>query len=118
VSEYLNYRKIESMRDLEKKTNVVKVSQPKQLDKYARKALEKSIKKCSNQLSKIVRKIKELESNIAASDLKLSNPVEFEKLMDDHDFFKSYEDSKDMLDKAMEEWAVLEDELEQLMSQR
>ncbi len=118
VSEYLNYRKIESMRDLEKKTNIVKVSQPKQLDKYARKALEKSIKKCSNQLSKIVRKIKELESNIAASDLKLSNPVEFEKLMDDHDFFKSYEDSKDMLDKAMEEWAVLEDELEQLMSQR
>lgn len=118
VSEYLQYRKIESMRELEKKASTSQVAQPKQMDKKARKTLEKSIKKCSNQLSKVERKINELESSIAASDLKLSNPVESEKLMADHAFFKSYEHSKDMLDKAMEEWAVLEDELEQLMSQR
>jgi ATP-binding cassette subfamily F protein 3 len=118
VSEYLQYRKIESMRELEKKASTSRVAQPKQMDKKARKTLEKSIKKCSNQLSKVERKINELESSIAASDLKLSNPVESEKLMADHAFFKSYEHSKDMLDKAMEEWEVLEDELEQLMSQR
>jgi len=118
INDYLGFRKIESMRELEKRSKVIETPVAAPLDKQERKALDKEIKKASNQLSKVEREIAELEANIAKADVDLANPEKCEALLADATFFKNYQDNKDSLETLMEQWAVCEPELEQLLGKR
>ena len=118
INDYLSLRKIESMRELEKRTKVVVKPIAEPLGKSERKALDKDIKKVSNQLSKVETQISDLEASIEANDKDLSDPIKSASLLADETFFKNYQSSKDSLEKHMENWGALEDQLEKLMAKR
>jgi ATP-binding cassette subfamily F protein 3 len=118
INDYLSFRKIESMRELERKTKVPVKPSKVPLDKQQRKDLDKQIKQTSNQLSKVERKISDLESLISVADQNLANPEKSSALLADEEFFKNYQGHKDSLEDCMEKWAELEDQLEQLTAQR
>lgn len=118
INDYLALRKIESMRELEKRSKVIVAPIAAPLDKQERKALDKDIKKVSNQLSKVERQISDLEASIAKTDVDLANPEISERLLADETFFKNYQNSKSTLDECMEKWAECESELEQLLAKR
>ena len=118
INDYLSFRKIESMRELERKTKVPVKPLKVPLGKQQRKDLDKQIKQTSNQLSKVERQISDLESLISVADENLANPEKSSALLADEEFFKNYQGHKDTLEDCMEKWAELEDQLEQLTAQR
>ena len=118
INDYLSFRKVESMRDIEKRTRLDQNLQKNNLKKKDRKTLEKEIKKCTNQLSKVERQIEELEKFIALCDIDLMNPMKCEALLSDTNFFQKYQDSKDSLDKLMLLWEDLQSQLENLKKKR
>ena len=118
INDYLALRKIESMRELEKRSKVIVAPIAAPLDKQERKALDKEIKKVSNQLSKVERQISDLEISIANTDVDLANPEISQRLLADETFFRNYQNSKSTLDECMEKWAECESELEQLLAKR
>ena len=118
VNEYLQVRNAESMREIEKRTEEKEKSHKGDLKKEDRKALEKEIKKVSNQLSSTERKIDELECFISKCDMDLTDPIKSEDLMTNEVFFKEYEEAKEELDQLMEKWAEIEEHLERLVARR
>jgi len=118
VNDYLNFRKAESMREIEKRTKLEENPQKNNLQKEDRKTLEKEIKKGNNQLSKVERQIEDLETFIAKCDADLMDPLKCESLLSDTDFFEKYQISKDNLDKQMMLWEDLQSQVERLMKQR
>jgi ATP-binding cassette subfamily F protein 3 len=118
INDYLNARKIESMREVEKRSETDSRPIKVQLDKEGRKALEKEIKKVNNQLSKVERKIDDLEKFIAQCDIDLADPEKSQSLLSDADFFTKYQEAKDKLDSSMEDWESLQNEIEELTQKR
>ncbi len=118
INDYLGLRKIESMRELEKRTKVIVNPVAEPLGKSERKALDKDIKKVSNQLSKVEGQISDLEATIESNDKDLSDPIKSSSLLADETFFKNYQSSKDSLERHMENWGALEEQLEKLLAKR
>ena len=118
INDYLSFRKIESMRELEKRSKVLEKPVIVHLGKQERKDLDKEIKQHSNQLSKVERKISDLEVLISEADASLANPEKSAALLADEAFFNNYQAHKDSLEECMEKWAEIEDQLEQLTAKR
>ena len=118
INDYLSYRKTESMREVEKRSKSHEKELKTPLDRSDRKHLEKEVKKMSNQISKIERKIEDLEGFIEQCDQDLQNPTKADTLMSDSDFFAKYEKSKEQLDEQMSEWESLQSKMEVLLKQR
>ena len=118
INDYLSYRKKESMREVEIRSKSYEKELKTPLDRSDRKRLEKEIKIMSNQISKIERRIEELEGFIEQCDQDLQNPIKAETFMSDSDFFAKYEKSKDALDEQMSQWESLQSKMEVLLKQR
>ena len=119
INDYLSYRKIESMRELERRSeNDNKNRSKKPEGKKDKKIQEKEIKKFNNQLSKIEREIDKLEAFITSCDLDLANPEKSEILCSDLVFFKNYQNSKNKLIESMKAWEKKQIQLDDLYSQR
>ena len=118
INDYLSYRKKESMRDVEIRSKSYEKELKTPLDRSDRKRLEKEIKIMSNQISKIERRIQELEGFIEQFDQDLNNPTKAVTIMSDSDFFAKYEKFKHELDKQMFEWEFLQSKMEVLLNQR
>ncbi len=118
INDYLSYRKTESMREVEKRSKSDKIELNPTLDKADKKRLEKEIKKTSNQISKIERRIEALEAFIDQCDRDLQNPAKAGNLMSNSEFFTKYEKSKDELDEQMSEWESCQSNMEALLKER
>ena len=118
INDYLSYRKAESMREIEKSSKSHEKGLRTSLDKSGRKHLDKEIKKISNNITKIERRIKDLERLIVQCDQNLQNPTKADSLMTDSYFFAKYKKSKDELDEKMTEWETLQSKMEVLLKQR
>lgn len=118
INDYLTYRKVESMREVEKRSKAPKKIVKAPMGKEDRRTLEREIKKVSNLLSKAERKIDELETFIMNCDSDLADPTKSESLLVDDEFFKQYQKSKDDLDQAMEAWEKYQIELDALSAKR
>ena len=118
INDYLSYRKKESMREVEIRSKSYEKELKTPLDRSDRKRLEKEIKIMSNQISKIERRIEELEGFIEQCDQDLQNPIKAETFMSDSDFFAKYEKSKDALDEQMSQWESLQSKMEVLLKHR
>jgi len=118
INDYLSFRKVESMREIEKRSKELKKPVKVQLGKEDRKALEKEIKKVNNLLSKAERKIDDLEKFIANCDVDLADPQKSESLLSDAEFFANYQKSKDDLDQQMEDWEKYQSQMEALLAKR
>ncbi len=108
VNFYLEQRKLDNMREVEKKDVVVKEA-PKQ-EKSLSFEEQKQRKSLQNKLSKVESRIQELEKQIAKDDSRLAE--DYEKLINDSSFFSLYEKNKKELEEMLNEWEAIQMELE------
>lgn len=108
VNFYLEQRKLDNMREVEKKDVVVK-EVPKQ-EKSLSFEEQKQRKSLQNKLSKVESRIQELEKQIAKDDSRLAE--DYEKLINDSSFFSLYEKNKKELEEMLNEWEAIQMELE------
>ena len=98
IDYYLDQRKIDDFREIEKKE---KVHTPKQKS-ATNKTEDHGLKKKLNNLES---KISKLEKEISTIDKGMLN--DYEKIISQPDFFKNYENKKNTLDSLMEKWEKL-----------
>ena len=106
IDYYLEEHNFETLREAEKRTKVVVVKEESNKKSYQE---EKEIKKKLNKISKIESKIADLEKEIAETDKKLLDPIQYEKLTANHDFFKGYQAKKEKVNTLLEEWENLQE---------
>ena len=95
---YLNQRKIEDFREIEKKEKVVSIKKDKNIDNSKERGLKKRI-------SNIESKISRLENEISITDKNLQD--DYEKTISKDNFFAVYEKKKSDLDSLMKQWEKL-----------
>lgn len=95
---YLNQRKIEDFREIEKKDKVISVKKNKNIDSLIERDLKKKI-------SNIESKISRLENEISIIDKDLEE--DYEKTISRDNFFSNYEKKKSDLDSLMKKWEKL-----------
>lgn len=112
INYFLEERKAQNMREIEKKTEVGKVDVKKVEEKkvvtlsYEEQKKQKTMQ---NRLSKIESEISELEKKIAKDDERLA--VDYQKLIQDTVFFTEYEKKKKKVEDLMAEWEEIASEL-------
>jgi ATP-binding cassette subfamily F protein 3 len=116
IEYFLEQRKVNNLRDVEKKTIEKKKDKKVKADNKEnfkrKKDLEKSVRKLKNQFSKIEQNIEDLENKIAEIDANMLDPEKFKKLSSEPDFYSNYEKLKDELTRAMSNWEELSDVIE------
>ncbi|MFA7445453.1 MAG: ATP-binding cassette domain-containing protein [Flavobacteriaceae bacterium] len=109
INFYLEQRKVDNMREIEKRDVVVK--QPVKQEKSLSFEEQKQKKALQNRLSKIEGEIQNLEKQIAKDDQLLAE--NYQKMMNDPSFFKAYEKKKKDLENFLNEWETVQMELEE-----
>jgi ATP-binding cassette, subfamily F, member 3 len=105
---YLEQKKLDSLVDLER---VIKVKEKKEETNINDYQLQKKIKSLQNKQSKVERTIADLEKEIKAIDFELE--VNYEITIALPNFFEGYNQKKKDLEKAMEQWGKIVEELMQ-----
>ncbi len=108
INFYLEQRNLQNMREVEKRDVAVK-EMPKE-NKQVSYQDQKKNKSLQNKLSKIEGQIQQLENDIQKDDRRLA--ADYEKLMADASFFEAYEKKKKELDTLMEDWELVQEEIE------
>jgi ATP-binding cassette subfamily F protein 3 len=110
INYFLEQRNLENMREVEKK-DIEKKEAPTSNSKASYEDQKKS-KSLQNRLSKVESQIKELEKNIQQDDKALSS--NYDKHLEDAAFFMAYNKKKKDLDKLLEEWETVQEEIDKL----
>ncbi len=119
VYEFLQKRKMESLRDLElsvpeKKIKKEEVKEVVAVSFEDKKEINRMINRLEKQISEAEWQISKLEDEIADMDKKLADP----SLMDDSSLFDRYGAAKKQVELAMKEWEALNDELKEWENKR
>jgi len=85
---------------------------------HAQKDKKRKINKLRSRIRKIEREIDELSDKLKKIDLELSDPVKFNELSAQKDFFEVYGQQKNYLIILEEKWTSLVEELENIQDQR
>lgn len=116
IFEYLEHRKMEDLKELEKDEKGKEVKQviitENKINYEKNKEFEREIRKIKNQIQKTESEIESLEKEIEIIDQKLSDSKTSLELLNDKTFFDNYQSLKDNLQKALEKWEELSIELE------
>lgn len=120
VHEFLNYRKLEHLNELEHKKVVLgkkQADEPSQnkLEYERRKENERELRKVKSRVEKIETHINDLEQKIAAIDAMLSNPDPLNKKITSGEIYTEYNDLKSKLEFEMENWERLHEQLEKMI---
>ena len=113
INFFLEQRNAQNMREIEKKDDVSLRTESKNEVKEAKSLSyedQKKQKSLQNKLSKIESQINELEKAIQKDDENLAR--NYEKLMEDANFFSAYEKKKKDLENLMEDWENVQMEIE------
>lgn len=110
INFFLEQRNLENMREVEKK-EVVKKEVVKEVAKVSYVDQKKS-KSLQNRLSKVENQIKQIELDIQADDKALAS--NYNKSVEDANFFMAYTKKKQELDSLLEEWEMVQGELDNL----
>lgn len=112
INYFLEMRNVDNFREVEKTTPNQPTSQvtDSKVVKNLTYEEQKALKTLQNKLSKIEGQINQLEKEIALDDQNLAK--NYEKLIEDTNFFAAYEKKKKELDQLMEEWENVQMELE------
>ncbi|AEH01394.1 ABC-F family ATP-binding cassette domain-containing protein [Lacinutrix sp. 5H-3-7-4] len=108
IDYYLEKRKVDSLREVEKRT-VVK-EQPKETKKQSYEE-QKKLKSLNNKLSNTESKINQLEKEIKEIDVELA--TNYDETVAKPNFFDKYQAKKDELAKLMDAWEAITIELEE-----
>ena len=116
VKEFLQARKVEDMRLLEKRSKEEKTTKKEvssqQQDHQAKKEQEKLEKKLTNRISRIEEEIAAIDQKLAKEDAKLQDPEQFKKLSEDQAFYAAYEKLQEKKKSLEAEWEQKVEELE------
>jgi ATP-binding cassette, subfamily F, member 3 len=110
INYFLEQRNLENMREVEKK-DIEKKEAPTTTTKASYEDQKKG-KSLQNRLSKIESSIKQLENDIQADDKALAS--NYDKHIEDAHFFMAYNKKKAELDKLLEDWEVVQGEIDAL----
>jgi len=110
IDYYLDQRKVESLREVEKRTVVKETPKVKKEQSYED---QKKIKSLNNKLSNVESKINQLERDIKKIDLELE--INYEEVSSKLNFFDNYQKMKTDLQNLMGKWEVIQLEIEQLI---
>lgn len=116
INEYLSYRKISNLNELELKQKAnhqnqeLKANENKQ-NYQEKKEQEKEIRKIQNQIKKAEDEIGRLERLISEMDEQLMDPDKYKAALNDKEFFNKYEDLKKQLKVENENWEKLVEQL-------
>ncbi|MDO5978261.1 ABC-F family ATP-binding cassette domain-containing protein [Flavivirga spongiicola] len=108
IDYYLEQRKVESLRDVEKRTVVKDVPKEKNHQSYED---QKKLKSLNNRLSNVEAQINQLERDIKTIDLELE--TNYETVTSKANFFDNYQKMKTDLQGFMEKWEGIQLEIEQ-----
>lgn len=125
VYDFLASKKMASLGELEVKATMAKAASD---EKKAQKAsneenkisfeqkreTDKELRKVANQISKSEKEIERLESEIKQMDEVLMDPEKYKEAIKTSDIFQKYEALKASLEKEMENWAGLSEQLESM----
>ncbi len=113
INFFLEQRNAQNMREFEQK-DLVKVESKPATETKADKSLsyedQKKAKTLQNRLSKVESMIQQLEKDIQHDDKALAD--NYDKHIEDANFFSAYEKKKRELDQLLEEWETIQMELE------
>jgi len=108
INAYLEFQKLSSLKELEKKTPVVrqekKESDPASFEK------QKEQRAAQQKIEKIEKKIARLEKEIKEIDFELE--IEYDKTIAQPNFFDNYQAKKNELEQLMQTWEELQATLE------
>ncbi|MFZ4679771.1 MAG: ABC-F family ATP-binding cassette domain-containing protein [Flavobacterium sp.] len=110
INFFLEQRNMENMREVEKK-DIAKKEVPKETAKVSYEDQKKS-KSLQNRLSKVESQIKQLEIDIQQDDKALAS--NYDKHVEDANFFIAYNKKKNELDRLLEEWEIVQGEIDNL----
>jgi len=112
INFYLEQRRVENLRDIEKKEVQVKeVSGKKETAKQSYQD-QKKLKSLNNKLSNIESKINKLEKEIKEIDVELA--INYDQTIAQPNFFENYQAKKDTLNALMEDWETVQEEIDGL----
>ncbi len=110
VDFYLEQRKVENFRGIEKKQTIEKEKAASEKPNSFKE--QKKIKSLKNQLSSVESKIGELEKEIAEIDHNLL--MDYDSTIDKPNFFDQYQSKKKTLERLMGDWEKLTLQIETL----
>ncbi|MCF7559037.1 ATP-binding cassette domain-containing protein [Sabulilitoribacter multivorans] len=110
IDYYLDQRKVDSLRDVEKRTVVKETPKEKKQQSYED---QKKLKSLNNKLSNVESKIGQLERNIKAIDVELE--INYEEATSKPNFFDNYQKMKTDLQGLMEKWEAIQFEIDQFV---
>ena len=105
---YLEQRKLENLREVEKRDPVERVAKKKQQPQD-----HKKIKALNNKISNIESKISQVENQLEEMDELLSR--DYEKTVSDPNFLKNYQRKKESQNALMKEWEALQEQIDLMM---
>jgi ATP-binding cassette subfamily F protein 3 len=120
VYEFLQRRKLESLRELElsapekKEKKEVVVKEVPAISFEERKEINKVISRIERQIGEAEGQISKLEKEIATMDQMLADP----STIDNASLFDRYGKSKKRVEEVMYEWELLHEELDEWMAKR
>lgn len=112
IDYYLEQRKLEDMRAVEKRDKVPKTAVKKIATEKQSYEDQKKLKGLHNKLSKIESKISKIEKELKKKDQELA--TNYEKTIAQSNFLDSYNDKKKHLKSLMQEWEELQLEIEEI----
>ncbi|MBG6130385.1 ATP-binding cassette subfamily F protein 3 [Aquimarina sp. EL_43] len=112
INFYLEEKRINDLRDIEKKDKQEKTtSDTKETAKQSYQD-QKKVKSLGNKLSNIESKINKLEREIKEIDVELA--INYDETIAQPNFFDNYQAKKDLLSSLMEDWEILQEEMDAL----
>jgi ATP-binding cassette subfamily F protein 3 len=109
IDYYLEQRKVENLREVEKRTVIKETPKEKNQQSYEE---QKKLKSLNNKLSNVESKINQLERDIKAIDLELG--INYEETSSKPNFFDNYQKLKTDLEGFMVKWEDIHLEIEAL----
>ncbi len=122
IQDFLRTRKIESLKDLEKKDiksgengkaeksvvdNKTRYIEKKESERVYRR-LKKRVEECETSIAALESEISSMDKKIASGDA---------TVLSDMEFFRKYEDNKSELDLLMQQWESAHEELEAFVAE-
>ena len=111
INFFLEQKKANDMRAFEKVDEVIKPKEKNEAKSLSYEDQKKN-KSLQNKLSKIESQIQQLEKDIQKDDRELAS--NYDKLIENAAFFTAYEKKKKELDQLLEDWEVVQEEIDSL----
>lgn len=108
INFFLEQRNAQNMREFEKKDSP-SITQPVKQTKNLSLEEQKKNKTLQNRLSKVEKQIEDLERDIQNDDKELAS--NYDKHIENASFFTAYENKKADLEKLLEEWEKIQEEM-------